>query len=332
MKNTILICLLLTGTFSGYSQTKPKVVATASMIWDMAKNIGGEHLDIQCIVPIGGDPHIYEPTPGDAKKVSAAQLVLKNGLTFEGWLDELIENSGTKAKSVRVTEGVVPIQSTTYHKADDPHAWMNVTNAYIYIKNIKNAFIDLLPEHEEAFESNYKIYLQKLKDLDTYILEQINSIPEEKRILITSHDAFQYYGRHYGIRLEAILGVSTDAQAQTSDVTRINTVIRESKVPAVFMESTINPKLLEQLAKDNHIVIGGELFADSIGGEDSDAPTYIEMMKHNTDTIVEGLLHQNNLAGSTEGKTPASNYWLYGFIALLFVGGFFVVIRKMNNN
>ena len=327
---TLLFCFSLN---AGHSQDKPKVVATASMIWDMAKNIGGDYFDIQCIVPIGGDPHIYEPTPVDVKKVAAAQLILKNGLTFEGWLDELIENSGTKATSVRVTEGITPIQSSVYHNASDPHAWMSVNNAYTYIENIKNSFVALLPQHKEIFENNYKNYLLQLEDLDAYILAKIKSIPEGKRILITSHDAFQYYGRHYGIRLEAILGVSTDAQAQTSDVTRINNVIRDSKVPAVFIESTINPKLLEQLAKDNHIAIGGKLFADSIGEKDSEAPTYIDMMKHNTNTIVEGLLQISEPDKLDNNDNVSINsYWLYGLIAVLFIGGFWLVVVKLNNN
>lgn len=333
MKN-ILIVLLSILSLSAYGQEKPKVLATASMIWDMAKNIGGGHLDIQCIVPIGGDPHLYDPTPKDAKMVAGAQLILKNGLTFEGWLDELIENSGTKAKNVLVTEGVHPIQSLTYQNATDPHAWMNVTNAYIYSKNIKDAFAALLPEHAGTFETNYQIYLKKLKELDAYIFEKIKSIPEEKRILITSHDAFQYYGRHYGIQLEAILGVSTDAEIQTSDITRLNEVIKTRKVPAVFIESTINPKLLKQLATDNGIVVGGELYADSIGDEESDAPTYIEMLKHNTDTIVKGLLMGGILEGeknADETGISPGNYWLYGLIAVLFLGGFLLMIRKLNN-
>ena len=167
--------------------------------------------------------------------------------------------------------------------------------------------------------------------MDTYILEKINSIPKEKRILITSHDAFQYYGRKYGIKLEAILGVSTDADVQTSDITRLNKVIRESKVPAVFIESTINPKLLKQLAKDNDIVVGGELYADSIGDEDSDAPTYIDMLKHNTDTITKGLMLEQKKEGLSQ-ESQSNNYLLYGLLSLVFVGGFIFLARKLNNN
>lgn len=318
-------------SFSGFSQEKPTVVATASMIWDMAKNIGGDHFNIQCIVPIGGDPHLYDPTPGDAKLVASAQLVLMNGLTFEGWLNELVDNSGTKAKSVLVTDGIQPITSITYQNATDPHAWMDVTNAYTYIENIKDAFIELLPEKAAIFEHNYNQYLAKLKELDAYIFEQINKVPKSKRILITSHDAFQYFGRHYGIQLEAILGVSTDAEVQTSDIKRLNKVIQDSQVPAVFIESTINPKLLKQIASDNNVKIGGELFADSIGGKDSDAPNYIAMLKHNTDTIVKGLLLKANDKGM-ETEEGSSSIWLYGLIGLLFIGGFLIVVQKLNNN
>lgn len=320
---------MIISCIGGYSQEKPKVLATASMIMDMAKNIGGDHLDIQCIVPIGGDPHLYDPTPKDAKMVAAADLILKNGLTFEGWLNELIENSGTKAKNVLVTQGITPITSLTYKNATDPHAWMDVSNGYVYIKNIKDAFVELLPKHTADFEKNYTRYLKQLQELDTYITDKVKTIPAEKRILITSHDAFQYYGRKYGIKLEAIMGVSTDAEVRTSDITRLNEVIINSMVPAVFIESTINPKLLKQLALDNDIVIGGKLFADSIGDEDSEAPTYIDMLKHNTDTIVKGLLLDKK-EEETEEK-EGNSIWLYGLIGLLFIGGFIFVVRKLDN-
>ncbi len=332
MKRSITLFLIIFH-ITCLAQEKPKVLATASMIWDMAKNIGGEHLDIQCIVPIGGDPHLYDPTPKDVKSVANAQLILKNGLTFEGWFNELIENSGTKAKSVIVTEGIQPVQSLTYENATDPHAWMNVTNAYTYIENIKKAFIELLPEKTAFFEKNYQNYLQELKKLDAYILKKIQSIPEEKRVLITSHDAFQYYGRRYGIQLEAILGVSTDADVQTSDINRLNKVIKERKVPAVFIESTINPKLLKQLARDNNIAVGGELYADSIGDKESDASTYIDMLKHNTDTIVKGLSAEVKTEQESNEKKDSSghNIWLYGLIGLLFIGGFIFVVKKLDN-
>lgn len=335
MKKIFLSLLLIFPLLSNVqAQELPKVCATASMIWDMAKRIAGKHAEVECIVPIGGDPHIYEPTPSDARKVAAADLILKNGLTFEGWLDELINNSGTKANIVTVTKDIPAITNLQYHNAADPHAWMDVSFGLFYIQNIKDALILLIPEHRADFEKNYEVYKKELEELDAYILKSIQTIPEARRILITSHDAFQYYGQRYGIRLEAIIGVSTDAEAQTSDILRLNKVIRESKVPAVFVESTINPKLLERLAKDHNIRVGGQLFADSIGGKNSKAPTYIAMMRHNTDVIVNALTRDTETAlveGQNQSKNSSnSNYFFIALIGLLFIGAFFLLARKMN--
>ena len=161
----------------------------------------------------------------------------------------------------------------------------------------------------------------------------MKTIPNEKRILITSHDAFQYYGRRYNIRLEAILGISTDAEEQTSDIMRLNKIIKEFKVPAVFVESTINPMLLEQIAKDNDIVVGGELFADSIGDEHSDAPSYVAMLRHNTDVIVAALSKtpKENKENAPAEKASSSNNMLFmALAAFLFIGGFFLMVKKLN--
>jgi len=249
----------------------------------------------------------------------------------KGWLTELIENSGTKARTVRVTEGIQPIESAEYKGSSDPHAWMDASLGLTYIKNIKDALITLDPDNADIFEFNYGVYKQQLEDLDQYIKTEIQKIPAEKRVLITSHDAFQYYGRAYGIRLEAILGTSTDAEAQTSDIVRLNKVIRESKVPALFVESTINPKLLKQLATDNDIRIGGQLYADSIGDDKSPASSYIDMLKHNTDTIVAALTRTQESAKENipEGGT-GSSWWLYGIIGFLLIGGFVMMLRMQN--
>ncbi len=308
---------------------KPKIVATASMISDIAQNIVGDKFEVTTIVPIGKDPHTYEPTPGDATMVAYADVIFKNDLTFEGWLLKLITNSGTKANVVKVTEGVEVIESLTYANSADPHAWMNASNGIIYAENIKNAMVEYDAANKDFYEKNFGAYREKLQDLDLYIQEQIKTIPEQQRILITSHDAFQYYGRKYGIRLESILGTSTDAQAQTSDYTKVDKVIRESGVPAVFIESTVNPKMLQQLANSNDITIGGSLFSDSIGNKDSDAPSYLAMLKYNTDVIVKALSRkvQPKVEEAPEGK---NNMLLYGILGVLFIGAFFFVYRSMN--
>ncbi|MEM8529169.1 MAG: zinc ABC transporter substrate-binding protein [Bacteroidota bacterium] len=327
MKYILLPFFLLLASFSFSQESSYKVVSTASIFADMAENIAGDRLEIEMIVPIGGDPHLHDPIPRDAKLVTAADLILMNGLTFEGWLKELIKNSGTNAKVALITEGINAIESTQYQGSTDPHAWMDVSNALIYIENIKDAFIELDPEGKEQYEFNYGVYKQQLEGLDKYIQKRIQEIPEPKRVLITSHDAFQYYGKKYGIRLESVLGVSTEGDAQTSDILRLNKTIKDSQIPAVFIESTVNPKLLEQIATDNKVSIGGQLFADSIGDEDSNAPTYYDMMKYNTDTIVEALKQEKAVVEVS--KEGGSSWLLYIGIATVLILLLVVVLPKM---
>lgn len=329
---TLFNCFLLALPLCLPAQEEKKlVVATASIFADMAEVIAGNQVDVRTIVPIGGDPHIYEPTPGDAQLVNGADLVLRNGLTFEGWLNELIENSGTNARLVTVTEGIQPIESIQYKNSTDPHAWMDAANGLIYIENIKHALIELDPEHRDIYEFNYGIYRQQLEDLDREIQREIRKIPEQRRILITSHDAFRYYGKRYGVDVQAILGTSTDADAQTSDIVRLNKIIQTSGVPAVFIETTVNPKLLQQIATDNHIEVGGKLFSDSIGDKDSPAPTYLDMLRYNTATIVNAL---SKTTAPNEAETEGAeknNYGLFIVLGALLLGGFAFMVVKLNN-
>jgi zinc/manganese transport system substrate-binding protein len=322
------VFIFAAGWMNGQSKPSYKVVATASIFADMVSVISGGQVDVESIVPIGGDPHIHEPTPRDARIVAEADLILKNGLTFEGWLNELIENSGTNAEVVLITEGIEPITSMTYQNSADPHAWMDAQNGIIYIENIKEALSKLDPEHADIYQFNYQLYKQQLEDLDAWIAGQIELIPPQKRVLITSHDAFQYYGRRYGVQLEAILGTSTDAEAQTSDLMRINQVIQENEVPAVFIETTVNPKLLEQIAKDNEVVIGGKLFSDSIGDETSAAPSYLDMLRHNTTTIVKALTAEQSAAEEDTGTSSSVWFWILLGVAL--IGGFMFLIVYLN--
>lgn len=330
IKIFLLATLFLGASTLLYSQDKPLVVSTASIFADMAEVIGGNLIEVQSIVPIGGDPHIYEPTPANAQLVNKADLIIKNGLTFEGWLNELIENSGTKATVKLITEGIDPISSEKYQNSSDPHAWMDVKNGMIYIENIKDALVALDPEHEEEYTFNYEYYKQQMQDLDQEIVAQINTIPAAQRILITSHDAFRYYGQRYGIKVEAVLGTSTDAEVQTSDMVRLNKVIKSSGVPAVFIETTVNPKLLQQLANDNDIEIGGLLYSDSIGDKDSPAPTYLDMLRYNTTTIVEALSREIDTNTEKEEPSKTSNYILFGVLGVLLVGGFLLLYRRLN--
>ena len=326
----ILLCGLFSLTLA--AQDKKIVVSSASMMWDMVKNIAGDKVDNKLIVPIGGDPHIYDPTPADAQKVANADLIFVNGLTFEGWINELIENSGTKGKTITVTEGINAISSSIYKNAYDPHAWMDVSLALIYIKNIKDGLVELDPKNTDFYNSNYSNYKERLEDLDAYIMKNINKIPEAQRILITSHDAFSYYGRRYGLQVEGVIGISTESEAQTSDMIRIQETIKDSGVPAIFVETTINPQLLEQIAKDNNVSIGGSLFADSIGEKGSGGHSYYDMLKSNTDVIVNALTQT-----ATQGYKPtqatdskSSSLMAYGVLALVLILALVFLIIKMN--
>ena len=245
-------------------------------------------------MPIGGDPHIYEPTPGDAKKVSDADIIIKNGFFLEGWLDELI-GSAAKSKAIYVaTDGIIPVKSVNSHGSPDPHAWMNPLFGIEFARNIKTAFIQTDAANASYYEANFENYETQLIDLEQYIRKEINKIPEKQRVLITSHDAFRYFGNQFGVRVESALGNTTDAEVQIGDINRLIDVIHETGISSIFIESTINPKLLNQLAQDHGVKIGGKLFGDSVGDKNSGADTYINMLKYDANAIVTGLTTQNS--------------------------------------
>lgn len=330
MRILILIVFLFAQVQTFAQAKKIKVISTVSIIADIASNIVGETADIEMIVPIGGDPHLYEATPRDARLVQSGDIFFINGLTFEGWIEELIDNSGSSAPSYIVTEGVNAIGSSKYENSYDPHAWMDVSNVYVYAKNIKDAMVQHFPEHTEIYEKEYASYLSELKELHAYVQKEINSIPKQQRILVTSHDAFAYYGKQYGIDVEAILGISTEAEARSSDVVRVAKVIKEKNVPAIFIESTVNPKMIKRLADDNGVPVGGELFADSLGTPDGEAGTYIDMIKSNTDVIVDALSKNKISSTKIDDDKGGSK------IGLFIIGGLFILlllfgIMKMKN-
>ena len=307
---------------------RPLVVATASIFADMARVIGGDAIQVKSIVPIGGDPHTYEPTSESAQLVADADLLLRNGLTFEGWLNELIQYSGSNSPVTLITKGIQPLGSIVYKGSEDPHAWMAASNGLIYAENIYKALAVTFPEYADQFGFNYRIYKQEIEELDAWVRDTISNIPPQARVLITSHDAFQYYGKAYGLRLEAILGTSTDADAQTGDVARVVKLISESKVPAVFIESTVNPKLIRQIADDTGAKVGGSLYSDSLGDELSPAPTYLDMIRYNTRTIVRGLTGATGLLADDGFKEEKGSIPLL-VVTLLFVFALgFVVMFK----
>jgi ABC-type Zn uptake system ZnuABC Zn-binding protein ZnuA len=303
---------------------KPLVVASASIFADMAHNIGGDKIDVRSVVPIGGDPHRYEATPDDAALLAKADLILINGLTFEGWINEVIANSGSKAMVKLITAGIQPISSQIHSGATDPHAWMDAENGQIYIRNIRDALIAIDPQNAAFYEQQHARYNKELTALHQFIKDRMATIPPHHRILITSHDAFSYFGKKYGLTVSAMMGVSTEADAQTSDMKRVVDALEKNKVPAIFIESTINPKMLQQIAKDHGVIIGGSLYADSVGEAGTDGDSYVGMLRHNADVIATAL---SQPLKSVALPGQELNWTLYGLLVILLMMSWLVFIK-----
>ncbi|RUW32269.1 MULTISPECIES: zinc ABC transporter substrate-binding protein AztC [unclassified Mesorhizobium] len=277
-----------------------KVVASFTVIADFAKNVGGDRVNITTIVGPDGDAHVYEPSPADAVAMAGADVVLVNGLHFEGFLQRLVDASATKAAIVTLTKGVTPIDfKPEFADADaaegagktvtDPHAFQSIANARIYVKNIADAFCAADSEGCDSYEANATAYTAKLDALEGDVKAAIQSIPEAKRVVITSHDAFGYFEHEYGLMFLAPQGISTDSEPSAADVAKLVEQIKQDKAAAIFIENITNPRLIEQIAGETGIKVGGTLYSDALSGSDGPASTYIDMM-HNNITQIKGAI------------------------------------------
>jgi zinc/manganese transport system substrate-binding protein len=286
-----------------------KVIASFSIIGDFARNVGGERVELTTLVGPDGDAHVYEPRPADAVAMVGADVVLVNGLHFEGFLERLVETSGAKAQIVELTKGIEPLKMQEEHEAEgeahdaaaeaeeghhhgdtDPHAFQSIANAKIYVKNIADAFCAADAEGCDAYKANAEAYTQKLAATEDEVKAAVASIPEDKRVIITSHDAFGYFEHEYGLTFLAPEGVSTEAEASAADVAALIRQVREDKASAIFVESITNARLAEQIATETGLKIGGTLYSDALSAADGPAPTYIELMRYNIATIKGAIL------------------------------------------
>lgn len=272
---------------------KLSVVASFSILRDLAANIGGDRVDVTALVGPGGDAHVYAPTPADAKLVGAARLIVVNGLGFEGWMDRLVQASASKASVVVASAGVVPRHARNPGDGNaagfDPHAWQSVHNAEIYVSNIRDGLIRADPPGRQTYEANAAAYLRELARLDADIRRAVAAIPPARRKVITTHDAFRYFAADYGISFIAAQGVSTETDPSARDVAFIIRQIREQQIPALFFENAVDPRLVKRIAAETGVRIGGTLYADTLSDAAGPAATYVEMMRHNAREIVEGL-------------------------------------------
>jgi zinc/manganese transport system substrate-binding protein len=264
-------------------EKKIPVVATFSILGDLVKNVGGDRIEVATLVGPNGDAHVYTPTPADVKKVAAAKAVVVNGLGFEGWITRLVKASGTKASTVIASKSVKSrkMEEEGHGKVTDPHAWQSVANTKIYIANIRDGLAAADPAGKSVYEANAAAYLAKLDALEAEVKDVIGKIPADHRRIITSHDAFGYFGAAYGIDFIAPEGVSTETAASAKDVAKIIAQIKKQKIPAVFMENITDSRMMQQIAKESGAKIGGSLFSDALSDEKGPAPTYLDMMRSN---------------------------------------------------
>lgn len=271
---------------------KPKVVSTSTIIADLAERVGGDEIDAKGILEPGADPHVYEPVPADSVAFEEADLIFYNGYNLEPGLIRMMNAAGVKAKKVALGEVVTPLDiDKEGKKVPDPHVWGDAKNAIAMVNEIRDRLSEISPEDKPEFTQNAEQLTQELQRLDSWIGQQIKTIPKNQRKLVTTHDAFQYYARAYGLEITGtLIGISTEEQPSAQTVKNLANAIKKTEIKTIFAETTINPVLLQAVAEEAGAKISPrELYSDSIGAPNSEGDSYIKMMVSNTRTIVEAL-------------------------------------------
>jgi zinc/manganese transport system substrate-binding protein len=281
-----LVLMVLVDTVPAQAQIRLDVVASFSILGDFAREVGGDRIAVTTLVGANSDVHVYTPSPADAKKVSDAKLLIINGLGLEGWLPRLVQSSGGKAIIVTASNGIAPRQLGS---DADPHAWQSVVNAKRYVGNIRDGLNRADPEGAAIYNANAQAYLAKLDALEREVRATVAQIPESRRKVISTHDAFAYFAAAYRIAFIAPQGVSTESEASARDIAAIITQIKTDKIPAVFLENISDPRLIRRIAAETGARVGGTLYSDSLTEENGDAPTYIDMVRHNIKALASAL-------------------------------------------
>ncbi|OJW52691.1 MAG: hypothetical protein BGO67_09525 [Alphaproteobacteria bacterium 41-28] len=282
MRIFLILLMLSTPSFA-----KPLIIASFSILGDMVHEIGQDKVEVKNLVGPNQDSHVFEPRPQNAKELAAADLVVVNGLGFEGWLDRLIEASGFKGEILEATSGIQPLVHTLNgKKMVDPHAWHSLKNAKIYIDNIVEGLSHLLPEESAFFKVRGEAYKKALSDLEKETHQKLETIPMKNRKVITNHDAFGYLGREFNITFYSPLGISTESEPSAKSVAALIRKIREEKIHAIFVENISNRRLLEQISSETGTHIGGVLYSDALSAPGTEADTYLKMMGFNLSFLV----------------------------------------------
>lgn len=272
---------------------KKRVVTTFTIIADMAQNVAGDKVTIESITKPGAEIHGYEPTPGDIVKAQRADLVLWNGLNLERWFEKFFRNLRNVPSAV-LTEGIEPIsiEEGPYTGKPNPHAWMSLSNAKIYVENIRKALTKIDPANEATFTANAAAYTAKFSAIEEEVRSQLAKIPEGQRWLVTSEGAFPYLARNFQMKELFLWAVNADQQGTPQQVQKVIDGVRANKIPVVFSESTVSDKPARQVAKETGARYGGVLYVDSLTDAKGPAPTYLRLLEHNAATIVKGFTSQ----------------------------------------
>lgn len=289
---------LLSALASGGLRAAPlEVVASFSILGNLVSEIGGERVAVTTLVGPDADAHNYQPRPSDARRLGAAKLVVANGFGFDSWVERLAKSAGYKGRLLVASTGIEALanaeRSEHAHDHDepavDPHAWQDVRNVVRYIDNIANALAEADPAGAATYRENAARYRVELASLDETIRQTFAVIPPERRKVVSSHDAFGYFGHAYDIRFLAAVGVSNQAEPSASGIAQLIRQLRREKVPVVFVESISDPRLVERIRKESGARLGGTLYSDALSAPDGPASTYITMMRHNLRTLMAGF-------------------------------------------
>jgi manganese/zinc/iron transport system substrate-binding protein len=274
-----------------------RATTTTTMITDLVRQIGGDRVEATGLMGPGVDPHLYKASQGDVSALREADVVFYNGLFLEGQMEDILEKTGEQKPTVRVTEDIPEeelLDSPQYEGQFDPHVWFDATLWRTTVDPVVEQLSELDPQGASEFEQRGEEYKRQIDELDTYVEEEISSIPEEQRVLVTAHDAFNYFGRRYGMEVRGLQGISTEAEAGSRDVQELADFLAENEIKAIFVESSVPPQTIEAVqdaARDRgwELEIGGQLYSDAGGDEGTEAETYTGMFRENVETITEAL-------------------------------------------
>ncbi|EII9568132.1 TPA: metal ABC transporter substrate-binding protein [Salmonella enterica] len=291
MKRTGIVLALVLGIMAQEAVARTlNVVTSFSVLRDMVQQVGGENVHVTSLVGPDGDPHTFEPSPKDSAMLKQADVVVVNGLGLEGWLDRLVKASGFKGKLVVASEGIqTHSMEEDGEMVTDPHAWNSAANGVQYAENIMRGLIKADPQDEAAITTRGTTYIEQLRQLDSWAKERFSNIPTVKRKVLTSHDAFGYFGKAYGVTFLAPQGLSSESEASAADVAALIKQMKAEHIQTWFMENQLDPRLVKQIAAATGAHPGGVLYPEALSEPGGVADTYVKMMRHNVDLIADSL-------------------------------------------